>query len=168
MSSDKRKLNLRQDWPATPYLVIILSGIAVSIYDLVFFQGLNIQLSFEKISGVFMIIIGGTLRAVSRLTLRRAGLGIVNSVRLRVVEKQRLVKEGVYGHIRHPLYLGEILRNTGFALAASSLYGQILMILGNSMLLFRIRIEEKMLVEEFEEEYIEYMLRTKKIIPYIY
>ena len=168
MSSDKRKLSLRQDWPTIPYLIIILSGIAVSVYDFIFLQSLRIQLSLENITGVVLMIMGGALRAVSRLTLRGAGFSVVNSARLRIVEKQRLITEGVYGYIRHPLYLGEIVRNMGFALAASSLYGLILMLLGNLMLLFRIRIEEKMMVEEFGAEYTEYMLRTKKFIPYIY
>jgi protein-S-isoprenylcysteine O-methyltransferase Ste14 len=36
------------------------------------------------------------------------------------------------------------------------------------MLLFRIGIEERMLVEEFGVEYEEYMRRTKKLIPYVY
>ena len=36
------------------------------------------------------------------------------------------------------------------------------------MLLFRIGIEERMLVEEFGAEYEEYMRRTKKLIPYVY
>jgi len=36
------------------------------------------------------------------------------------------------------------------------------------MLLFRIGIEERMLVEEFGVKYEDYMRRTKKLIPYVY
>jgi protein-S-isoprenylcysteine O-methyltransferase Ste14 len=42
------------------------------------------------------------------------------------------------------------------------------MTIGLVFLLIRIEIEEKMLIETFGEEYIEYQRNTKKIIPYIY
>jgi protein-S-isoprenylcysteine O-methyltransferase Ste14 len=102
------------------------------------------------------------------MTLKRAGFGLVNSARLRVVEKQKIVTDGVYRYIRHSLYLGEIIRNVGFAVASCSLYGLIPILVGNALLLFRIEIEERMLVEEFGSEYKEYMSRTKKLIPHVY
>jgi protein-S-isoprenylcysteine O-methyltransferase Ste14 len=167
MSVDRRKLSLKEDWPAIPYTTLILVGIAVSAYDFIFLQGLRIQLC-PLIIGVAFVIIGGSIRALSRIILKRAGFGLVNSARLRVIEKQKVVTNGLYRHIRHPLYLGEIIRNAGFALAMSSLYGLIPIIMGNALLLFRIHIEERMLVEEFGAEYKEYISRTKKLVPYVY
>lgn len=167
MDVNHRKLGLREDWPAIPYTALILIGIATSSYDFVILQGLRIQL-YPIIIGVVLVIVGGSARAISRMTLKRAGFGLVNSSRLRVIEKQKIVTDGIYRHIRHPLYLGEMIRNIGFAFAAYSLYGLIPILIGNALLLFRIGIEERMLVEEFGEEYKEYMSRTKKIIPYIY
>ena len=105
MSVDHRKLSFREDWPAVPYAVLILGGIAVSVFDAVVLQGLRIQL-FPLIIGVVLMIVGGSVRAISRLTLKRAGFGLVNSARLRVVERQRIVTVGVYRYVRHPLYLG--------------------------------------------------------------
>jgi len=63
--------------------------------------------------------------------------------------------------------LGETLRNLGFIVIPSSLYGMLLIVVA-IFLLFRIEIEEKILIEEFEEEYREYQRNTKKLIPYIY
>jgi len=168
MSVDRRKLSLREDWPAIPYLILILIGMAVSAYDFIVLQGLQIQLYPVTLGGVALVILGGSIRAISRMTLKRAGFGLVNSVRLRVIQKQKIVTDGVYGRIRHPLYLGEIIRNTGFAFAACSLYGLIPILIGNALLLFRIGIEERMLVEEFGVEYEEYMRRTRKLVPYVY
>lgn len=167
MSVDHRKLSLREDWPAIPYTTLILIGIAISVYDLIILQGLRIQL-YPMIIGVALVIVGGSIRAISRMTLKRAGFGLANSARLRVVEKQKIVTNGIYRYIRHPLYLGEIIRNIGFALAAYSLYGLITILIGNALLLFRIGIEERMLVEEFGGEYEEYMSRTKRLVPYVY
>lgn len=167
MSVDRRKLSLREDWPAMPYATLVLVGIAISAYDLIVLQGFRIQL-YPAIIGVVLVIVGGSVRAISRMTLKRAGFGLVNSSRLRVVEKQKIVTDGVYGYIRHPLYLGEIIRNVGFAVALYSLYGLIPILVGNALLLFRIEIEERMLVEEFGGAYKEYMSRTKKLVPYVY
>lgn len=64
--------------------------------------------------------------------------------------------------------MGETIRNIGFATAVYSLYGLIPILISNALLLFRIGIEERMLVEEFGEEYEEYMSRTKKFLPYLY
>ncbi len=97
-----------------------------------------------------------------------AGFGLLNSSRLQIVEGQRLLTDGVYGHIRHPLYLGEITRNLGFPILLSSLYGLVVMLVGNLFLLFRIEIEESMLLDEFGQEYEEYRKRTKKLIPHLY
>jgi protein-S-isoprenylcysteine O-methyltransferase Ste14 len=40
--------------------------------------------------------------------------------------------------------------------------------MGNNILLFKMRIEEKMLVDEFGSEYEEYKRRTKKLVPHVY
>ena len=108
------------------------------------------------------------MRFQSRTTLVKAGLGVLESTRLRIVEEQKLVTSGVYQYIRHPLYLGEICRNIGVPLFFNSFTGFGLIILGNIFLLIRIRIEEELLIEEFGDEYFEYKKKTKKIIPYVY
>jgi len=97
-----------------------------------------------------------------------AGFGLLNSSRLQIVEGHRLVTDGVYRNIRHPLYLGELTRNLGFTLILSSTYGFLMVLIGGLFLHFRIGIEERMLLEEFGVEYEEYMRRTKRLIPYIY
>jgi len=97
-----------------------------------------------------------------------AGFGLLNSARLQIVEGHQLLTDGVYSRIRHPLYLGEIMRNLGFTLILSSLYGFVIVLVGSLFLPFRIEIEERMLLAEFGQEYEEYKKRTKKLIPYIY
>jgi protein-S-isoprenylcysteine O-methyltransferase Ste14 len=56
----------------------------------------------------------------------------------------------------------------GFVMGFSSLYGVLLVGVATIFFLFRIEIEEKMLIEAFGEEYKEYQRNTKKMIPYIY
>lgn len=92
----------------------------------------------------------------------------MESSRLKVVEDQELVTDGVYRYIRHPLYLGEVLRNHGSALALSSAYGFAVMSLATLFLHFRMDIEEGMLLKEFGEEYRQYMEETYRLVPYVY
>ena len=106
----------------------------------------------------------------ARLQLKKkAGFGsLVGTAKLKIVKQHRLVKDGLYKHIRHPIYLGEILRNLGFVLIFSSVYGLLIILPASIFLLFRIEIEEKMLIVIFGEEYKDYKRNTKRIIPYVY
>jgi protein-S-isoprenylcysteine O-methyltransferase Ste14 len=163
-----RKLGLKEDWTSLPFLLIVMAGWVVAAYDFWKLQGLRFQLNAWTVTGVVLSIFGGALRLMSRRRLMKAGFGLVSSSRLQIMEDQRLVTDGVYTHIRHPLYLGEMARNLGFSLLFSSVYGSAIVLLGNLFLLFRIPIEEEMLVKEFGEEYEEYRKRTKKLIPFMY
>jgi len=48
------------------------------------------------------------------------------------------------------------------------LRGFTMMTEANVLLLFRIQVEENLLIEAFGEEYLEYRKRTKKLLPHIY
>lgn len=163
-----RKLDTKEDWAAIPYILVASSGFIVSLYDFLIIQHLTFRLNLSVIFGIILLIIGGLLRITSRRALMNAGFGLVNSSRLQIVEDQQLVTDGVYQHVRHPLYLGEITRNLGFAITLSSVFGLMVMLVGNVFLVLRLEMEEKMLSEAFGQEYTEYRKRTKKLIPFIY
>ena len=163
-----RKLGLREDWASVPFILFTSVGFLLSLYDFWVIQRLRLQLSAVLIVGVLLVAVGGYLRFTSRRTLMKAGFGLLSSSRLQIVDGQRLVTDGVYSLIRHPLYLGEIARNLGFTLILSSLYGFGIVLVGSLFLPIRIQIEERMLLEEFGQKYDEYRRRTKKLIPYIY
>jgi protein-S-isoprenylcysteine O-methyltransferase Ste14 len=160
--------SFEEDWTLLPYMTIAVAGFVASILDFVFLQ--NVVFQVFAIAGLVAFALGGYLRNKARLELRKkAGFNSLAATgRLRIVEGHQLVKDGLYKHVRHPLYLGEILRNFSFPLIFSSIYGALLMFLGMVLLLFRIEIEEKMLIEAFGEEYREYQKNTKKLIPRVY
>ena len=60
------------------------------------------------------------------------------------------------------------MRNLGFVLIPSSVYGALLIAVAMIFFLFRMGIEERMLTEAFGDEYREYRRNTKRVIPYIY
>jgi protein-S-isoprenylcysteine O-methyltransferase Ste14 len=164
----KIKKSFREDWTSLPFVIISGIGFILAILDFIFLQ--NLQFQFVSTLGLTIVVIGGYLRMKSRLTLRnKAGFeNLVSTSRLQIIEDQKLVKNGPYKYIRHPLYLGEILRNFGIVFIFSSAYGFLFITIGTIFLLLRINMEEKMLVEAFDQNYKDYKRTTKKLIPYIY
>jgi len=143
-------------------------GFIAAVIDFVYRQNFNLQVL--AIPGLFLLIVGGFIRMKARLELKKKARfeSLIETAKLQIVKKHRLVKDGLYKHIRHPLYLGEILRNLGFVVIFSSVYGSLIILLASVFLLFRIETEEKMLTVVFGEEYKEYKRNTKRIIPFIY
>ncbi len=162
------KKSIKEDWTLLPFLVTVSTGFIVAILDFVFLQNLKFQVF--ALPGLFMTLIGAYLRNKARLELRKkAGFSSLAATgRLQVVRNHQLVKDGLYKHIRHPIYLGEIVRNFGLVLIFSSIYGTLLIAAATILLPFRIRIEEKMLIQAFGDEYRQYQGKTKRIIPFIY
>jgi len=163
-----RKLGLREDWAVVPGIATIILGTAASAYDFAVLQGWSFMWNPLTVAGALFIVSALTLRTVSRAALNRAGFRQLSSTRLQIVEDQRLITGGVYGLVRHPLYLGDMLRNYGIAMVFSSMYGLLFMLAANLLLVARIRMEEEMLLEAFGDEYSDYMKRTKRLIPFIY
>jgi len=80
-----------------------------------------------------------------------------------------VVTAGPYAFVRHPGYLGEIMIWTGFAVVSSNL---VLFFLLPAMFvavyLYRISVEERMLVKELGDDYVRYRRRTRRLIPSAY
>ena len=162
------KETIREDWTVLPFLALTFLGFIASILDFVYIQNFNFKI-FAAV-GLPLLLVGGLIRMKARLELKKkARFGsLIGTGKLQIVKEHQLVKDGLYKHIRHPLYLGEILRNLGFAVIFSSVYGTLIVLLASIFLLFRIGIEEKMLVVVFGEEYEEYKRKTKRLIPYLF
>jgi len=162
------KKTLTEDWTVIPFLGLTLLGFAVAILDFVYFQNFSFQIF--AVAGLLLLLVGGLIRMKARLELKKkAGYGsLVGTAQLKIVREHKLVKDGLYKHVRHPLYLGEILRNLGLVVIFSSVYAILIVLLASIFLFFRIEIEERMLGVEFGEKYEEYKRNTKKMIPYIY
>ena len=169
--ADSLKRNIREiaEEKSTDRWVPILSGIiwladiVVCVLDIVILQHGRYSLTYVGIAGVALFIAGIGLYEVARRTL-----GKFFSEAVRILPEHKLITRGPYSLIWHPIYLGEILFAFSIPMIANSLYGFVIMLVIIPILLYRISIEEKVLVYKFGQEYIEYAHKTKKIIPYIY
>jgi protein-S-isoprenylcysteine O-methyltransferase Ste14 len=78
-----------------------------------------------------------------------------------------LVKTGIYGYIRHPLYLSVFLLGTGIMLKDPGVVQLGLGVINLVAVYFTSRIEEKEMTEKFGDEYRAYMKETKMFIPFV-
>jgi protein-S-isoprenylcysteine O-methyltransferase Ste14 len=91
------------------------------------------------------------------------------SITLEIREQHRLVSNGVYGLIRHPMYTSFWLMALGQALLLPNWLAGLAGLLGFGVLYFlRVDEEERMMLQTFGDEYRAYMARTKRIIPHLY
>ncbi len=82
-------------------------------------------------------------------------------------ESRRLVTQGPYAVVRHPLYLAEAIAAFGTTLLFLSPLAFAIFGAQMGFQLVRMHYEEKILGENFPE-YAAYARRTKRLIPYIY
>ena len=95
-----------------------------------------------------------------------ADLGENWSITLQVRARHRLVTEGVYRRIRHPMYTSLFLYSIGQLLVLPNwVAGPSYLVTFGILYAFRIRAEEGLMLEEFGPDYATYMRRTKRLIP---
>jgi protein-S-isoprenylcysteine O-methyltransferase Ste14 len=113
--------------------------------------------------GIVLMIFGIIFRQWSIVVLGRFFSGTVGTQK-----GQEVVDKGPYKYIRHPSYTGALLILIGIGLTLQSWGAVITLILFFSVAYgYRIHIEEKVLISELGNSYIEYKNRTKRLIPYI-
>lgn len=124
---------------------------------------LEVTIAFWII-GTIMIMLGGSTIVTSRIIL-----GVQGSLKIGIEENHKLITKGPYQVIRHPIYAGTLFLLLGYSLSFSSIISSIIILLvlvplGRG----RMALEEKLLTETFGDEYLAYMKRTKRLIPYLY
>lgn len=71
--------------------------------------------------------------------------------------------------MRHPSYAFSLLTFVGLAIVLNNYISAIVLLIPVFvMFLRRINIEEEVLIEQFGQDYIDYMKKTKRLIPFIY
>lgn len=89
-------------------------------------------------------------------------------VRIQEDREQRVVSTGVYGFVRHPMYLGAILMFIGAPLLLGSFYGELAGLALTILLMARIIGEEAMLVQKLEG-YSAYTQNVRyRLIPFLW
>jgi protein-S-isoprenylcysteine O-methyltransferase Ste14 len=96
-------------------------------------------------------------------------LGDYFSASLETKPGQQVVKHGPYRLIRHPSYAGALLLCCGFGLAQQNwLSLAAAVVLPLIAFIYRITVEERLLISSLGSEYREYQRHTKRLIPWIW
>jgi protein-S-isoprenylcysteine O-methyltransferase Ste14 len=116
------------------------------------------------VAGIVIILLGSALRWWAIFTL-----GPYFTFEVAVRSTQSVVQSGPYRFVRHPSYTGILIMLLGVGIALTN-WASIVVILvcGLTGLLYRVRVEERALVEALGQPYVDYMRHSKRFIPFVY
>jgi protein-S-isoprenylcysteine O-methyltransferase Ste14 len=98
-----------------------------------------------------------------------ADLGTNWSLSLEVREGHRLITHGVYREVRHPMYSALALYSVGQALVIPNWVAGLSNLVAFAVLFaLRVGAEERMMAQQFGNEYAAYTARTKRLLPRVW
>ena len=141
--------------------IVLLLSIAIGIFIAFSFP------RFEEVkyfSGISLMIIGITIRLITIFSLKS-----LFNANVAIHHDHKLKTDGIFKTVRHPSYSGSLLTFLGLGLTLGNWFSLLIVFIPVlCVFLYRINIEEKALINNFKEEYIDYQKRTKKLIPFVY
>ncbi len=160
-SSDKQhadKNSLRLIWITIIATIFMATYISATFYFPLFFNE-----SFRYI-GLVVIFIGMLLRL-----LVVKSLGVFFTVDVTIRQNHKLKKDGFYKFLRHPSYFASLLSFVGYGITLNNWVALLLIVVAIiAVFTIRIKIEEKVLIEQFGSEYLAYKKTTSGFIPFVY
>ncbi|WP_123053363.1 isoprenylcysteine carboxylmethyltransferase family protein [Clostridium sp. JN-1] len=147
------------------FFTIVIGVYACIYFSFLFRNKLNLILphSFFWVGIIFMSV-GIVIRCWAVFTLRK-----FFSLSVIVESKQSIVSSGPYKLIRHPAYTGTILTLIGISISIKSIMSILTALIIISVVYgYRIKIEEKVLINSFGKEYLNYINKTWKLIPWVF
>jgi protein-S-isoprenylcysteine O-methyltransferase Ste14 len=146
-------------WGDTGQLILLVMFLGIWITDSFIFHYstflVEVVSNYIRVPVAGLVLIGGWYMA-------RGGMKAVFGT---TREKPEVISTGVFGIVRHPIYTGAILFYLGATVITMSIASAafVLIIIG-----FYIAIgkyEERILAEEFENDYLEYKKKTGMLFP---
>jgi protein-S-isoprenylcysteine O-methyltransferase Ste14 len=161
-STYKRKQSNRFLLPVIPLLVLIGLFLSVEVSsDLVQWRVVPDGIA----PGLLGIII--TIKGLGFAIWARMHLGRNWSSRPGIKVDHTLIRTGPYQVVRNPIYTGILFGYAGTAIVIGELWAFLLILFVMAGFLMKIRVEEKFLLEEFGEAYVQYRKEVKALIPYL-
>jgi protein-S-isoprenylcysteine O-methyltransferase Ste14 len=154
-------------WRESGLLALAFLGLWVipAIYALIGFPAALDRPLVPAIAILGIVTLCGALFLFYR---SHADLGRNWSISLEIRNEHRLVSTGIYRFIRHPMYSSFFLMAIAQLLLLPNWFAGATGLVGVGMLYaFRIRQEERMMIERFGAEYRNYMTHTARLIPWL-
>jgi protein-S-isoprenylcysteine O-methyltransferase Ste14 len=116
------------------------------------------------LAGIVIIVLGAVLRWWAIFTLGR-----YFTFDVAVRSTQSVVQSGPYRFVRHPSYTAILIMLLGVGLVLANWASLIVMLAGGLIgLLYRVRVEERALLEALGQPYEGYLRHTKRFIPFMF
>jgi protein-S-isoprenylcysteine O-methyltransferase Ste14 len=130
-------------------------------------QSLLEQHVVPETPGIGLLGLAVTLLGLGIAVWARVHLGRNWSARPEIKVGHTLVRTGPYRFVRNPIYTGILTGYAGTALVIGVLSAFVLIPFLLAAFLLKIRGEERLLLEEFGEDYARYRREVRALIPYI-
>ena len=147
---------------------IIISLSVLSFLGLMVFSALDHRFGWSQVTP-YVSLVGDALVAlglfIDLLVFRENSYGASN---IQTFEGQKVISTGLYGLVRHPMYMGVLVMVIGTPLALGSHWGLLILALTLPVLIWRILDEEKLLKNDLPG-YTEYAQKVRyRLVPYIW
>ena len=148
-----------------PVQKVIISFALVSMVGMILLSVLDHRFGWSVVPAA-VCLIGDALVVIG------LGIAVVAVIQnsyaaatIRVEDEQNVTSAGLYGLVRHPMYVGNIVLMLGVPLALGSYWGLVFVIVGVPVLMLRILDEESMLDQQLAG-YREYTQRVRyRLVP---
>lgn len=153
---------------ARPLQKIVIIGAFLAFLGMLVLSAYDHRMGWSQLPA-WLCLAGDVLVAlglgIAMLVVIQNGYAAAN---VTVEAGQHVVSTGVYTFVRHPMYVGNIVMMLGIPLALGSYWGLLFVVPGMAVLVFRIRDEEKLLVQELAG-YREYAQQVRyRLLPYVW
>jgi len=164
----RRRMKAGPTAETRPVQRFAIVGTVVSVVAVLVLSALDHRFGWSQVPTA-VIIIGLVLVAFG---LVFAQLVVIQNnyaaATITVEAEQKVVSTGLYGVVRHPMYVGALIMMAGTPLALDSYWGLVAIIPGLAVLALRILDEENMLREELDG-YREYLEKVHyRLVPYVW
>jgi protein-S-isoprenylcysteine O-methyltransferase Ste14 len=145
-----------------------LFTLLVAAVGLLWLQGNSLRsLAFAAPDWLRGTGVGLGITSLGLFAWTHAVLGRFWSSTLQLRAGHQLITVGPYTRVRHPMYSAILGWLMSLGLVAANWTSFVLAALGTLIVLIRTRREEKMMLEQFGDDYREYMERTGRLLPLI-
>ncbi|MEP6738394.1 MAG: isoprenylcysteine carboxylmethyltransferase family protein [Chryseolinea sp.] len=143
--------------------IVVIPVIVISSYLAQRFYIPILESKWTGYAGLIIMIVGIVLRL---MVIKSLGRFFTVDVTIR--EDHQLKKDGFYSVVRHPSYSASWLSFAGYGISLNNWVSFLLVSFSAlAVFMYRIKVEEKVLIGQFGDQYLNYKKSTKAIIPFL-
>lgn len=149
-------------WVRAIFVVVVI--LALQIPGFKAFSFSIAQMSVNPVLGTLGVLFA--VLGIGFAVWARVHLGRNWGMPMTLKENPELITTGPYAYVRHPIYTGILLAILGSGLV--SLFWLVIFVFAGAYFIYSARTEEKIMLNEFPDQYPAYMKRTKMLIPFVF